>query len=69
MALRTFNKKVDIIEFATVDKMVAKSMKKYGFIQHGFSHIIIKDLLHKYKDSEDISQWRIRFGYADVFLT
>ena len=69
IAINTFNKKVDIMEFATDDKSVVKAMRKHGFIQHGFSHIIFKDLSHKYKDAEDISKWRIRFGYADVLLT
>lgn len=69
MAITTFNKKVDIVEFATDNYKVVKSMKKYGFIQHGFSHIIFKDLSCKYKDAKDMSKWRIRFGYADVLLT
>ena len=69
MAVPTFNKKVDIIEYATDDQKVVRKMKKYGFIPHGFAHIVLKDLAKKYKDIGDMSQWRIRFGYSDVFLT
>lgn len=69
MALKTFSKKVDIIEFATDNSTVVKKMKKYGFIPHGFAHIVLKDLMKKYKDAKDMSQWRIRFAYSDVFLT
>ena len=68
LALSTFGK-IDILEFATTDNSVIKSMKKYGFIQHGFAHIAIKDLKKRFKESSIIENWRIRFGYADVMLT
>ena len=61
--------KVDIVEFVTSNRITAKKMRKICFIQHGNAHIAIKDLKKKYKDITDPSNWRLRFGYADVFLT
>jgi hypothetical protein len=69
MAIKTFSKSVDIIEFATDDINTLRIMKRRGFLPHGYAHIAIKDLKKKYKDSEDMNLWRIRFGYTDVFLT
>ena len=69
MASKTFSKSVDIVEFATTNKDVIKKMKSYSFIPHGFAHIAIKDLKKQFKDVNNIELWRIRFGYADVFLT
>ena len=69
MATKTFSKSVDIIEFATTDKRVIKQMKFNGFIPYSYAHIAIKDLTRKYKDAQDMNLWRLRLGYADVFLT
>ena len=69
MAISTFSSCVDIIEFATTDLIVVKTMKKWGFISHGFAHIVFKDKTKKLKDTSDINLWRIRYGYADVILT
>lgn len=69
IALTKFSKNIDIIEFASTDCKTIKSMKKYGFLHHGFAHIVFKDLTKQCKDATDISLWRIRYGYADVILT
>lgn len=69
MAISTFSKEVDIIEFATDDEVVCKKMKKWGFIKHGFAHIAFKDNNKDCKDASDIRLWRVRYGYADVILT
>ena len=69
MAVNTFSKKVDIIEFATDDIKTVNRMKLHGFIPYGAAHIVLKDLTKKHKGAKDISKWRIRFAYSDVFLT
>ena len=69
MALSTFTKNVDIIEFATTDLEVCKKMKRWGFIKHGFAHIAFQDKKKNCKDAGNIELWRIRYGYADVILT
>lgn len=69
IAISTFSKNVDIVELATTDHGVVRRMRKFGFIQHGYAHIVFKDLTNKYKDSADPNLWRIRFGYADLIIT
>ena len=69
LALRTFAADVDIVETATDNNRTVKSLKRMLFIHHDFAHIVFKDKTKQYKDSSDISKWRIRYGYADVILT
>lgn len=69
LALSTFTKDTDIIEFASADNKTISKMKRFGFIQHGFAHIVVKDLTKRFKDIKDIKNWRIRYGYSDVILT
>ncbi len=69
MAQSTFSPDIDIIEFATDNLSVISSMKKYGFLPHGYAHIVFRDLSKKYPEAKDMNNWRIRFGYADVMLT
>lgn len=69
IAMGTFSKNVDIVEMATTDLRVVRKMKPLGFIRQRDAHIGFKDLTRKYKDSNNPDLWRIRFGYADVFLT
>lgn len=69
MALSTFSKNVDIIEFASADVDTCKKMKNFGFIKHGDANIALKDKTKKCKDASNIDLWRIRYGYADVILT
>lgn len=69
MAQTTFSPDIDIIEFATANHSVVSTMKKYGFLPHGYAHIVFKDLSKKYPEAKDMNKWRIRFGYADVMLT
>lgn len=69
IAMRTFTKKVDIVEFATNDEEVCLTMKKYFFQKHGFAHILFKDKQCAHPDASDINNWRVRYGYADVILS
>lgn len=69
MAISTFTKNVDILEFATSDEKVCREMQRWGFIRHGYAHIAFKDVKKNCKDASDISLWRIRYGYTDVILT
>ncbi len=69
LAISKFSKNVSIIGFASVDRATLKNMKRLGFINNGFAHIVFKDLTKQCKDSKDISLWRIRYGYSDVILT
>lgn len=69
MASKHFSDDVDIVEYATSNLQTIKRMKKYGFIPHGYAHIIVNDIKKKYSDISDINNWRVRFGYADVILT
>jgi hypothetical protein len=66
MASLTFPKCVDIYDVATTDEGTAKRMKKFFMFRHGDAHIVVKDLTKLYSDSKDITNWRIRYGYADV---
>ena len=69
LALTTFTKEVDIIEFASADMDTINKMKLHGFIKHGDARIGFRDKKKKYKDASDIKNWRIRYGYADLILT
>lgn len=69
MAVSTFTKNVDILEFATSDEKVCREMKRWGFIHQGYAHIAFKDMKKDCKDASDINLWRVRYGYADVILT
>ena len=69
LASKCFEKDVAIVEIASSNENVIKKMRKYAFLPHGFSHIIVKDLKKKSSDISDIEKWRIRLGYADVILT
>jgi len=69
LAMNTFNKNVDIVEFATVNEKVTSAMKSFFFIKHGYAHILFMDKEKKHADAADIKNWRVRFGYADVILS
>lgn len=69
IALSCFSSKVDIIEFASSDSSTVRKMKRRGFIQHGTARIALRDKTKQLKDLNDIDNWRIRYGYADVILT
>ena len=66
LALPCFSKNTDLIEITSTDEFTLKKMKKLGFINHGDNHIVVKSKIKGYKDIGDISNWRIRLGYADV---
>lgn len=66
MASLTFPKYVDIYDVATADARIAKKLKKLFMFRHGDAYIVVKDLTKQYPDSCDITNWRIRYGYADV---
>lgn len=69
MALSKFSSDIHIIEMASSNKKTISSMKKLGFVQYGFAHIVFKDKTKKHKDAADINNWRIRYGYSDVIMT
>lgn len=68
MAIGTFSKDVDIVEFTSSDRKVIKKMRKFGFIKHGESHIAVKNLGKKNPSLGLIDNWRIRLGYGDVMF-
>ena len=65
LALGNFSSNVEIVVTATADTASASKIRKYGFIQHGYSHIALKDNTKQFRDADDINLWRIRLGYAD----
>lgn len=68
LALKSFSSDVDIAEIATNNTKTLKSLKRIGFIRHGNARIAIKDKTKELSDITDVTQWRLRYGYADVIL-
>ena len=69
IAMSHFSDQIDIVEFASANAEVAKRMERYGFVKHGYAHIVFKDKTKQFKDASDILNWRIRYGYSDVIFT
>lgn len=65
IAVAQFSKNLDLCQFASSNQRVIKKMRKYGFFQHNYHHIVFKDNTKSYKDCGDPTLWRLRFGYAD----
>lgn len=66
IALSLFSDDVDIVQIDSLDKNVRNSMKRYGFIPHGYENIGFKDTTKKLdKDWRDAANWRLRASYSD----
>lgn len=68
MALNSFSRKVDLIYMATTDDTVVKKMKKLFLLRMRDAEVAFKDLSKQYKEAKDMTQWRLRLGYADTIL-
>ena len=68
LALRILQRNVDFVQVATNNINTMSVLKKLLFIGNGEHHIMFKDLSRKYKDSNDPSLWRLRYGYSDSIL-
>lgn len=68
IATSFFRDDIDAIQLATSNVSVIKKMKKFGFLHHGFHHIVYKNLTGKYNDSKNPDNWRLRFGYSDTII-
>lgn len=67
IAMNCFTKDVDIVTISTADETVRKSMKKYGFFQHGKYNVAFRALGIKLdEDCKDVNNWRIRPSYSDT---
>lgn len=69
LALSTFTKNVGIIEIASTNPNTVSTMKSYGFLKHGVARVALRDKTKQLKDSDNIDNWRLRLGYADVILS
>lgn len=69
IALPYFSKDIDLVEVATADKTLGKSLKKLGFLKFRLAHIVFKDKKKLFPDAKNIENWRIRLGYCDVGFT
>ena len=66
IALSLFTDDVDIAQIDSLDEKLLKSMKRYGFIHHGYENIGFKDITKKLdKDWKDAANWRLRASYSD----
>lgn len=68
LAVPTFPKNIDIIQFVSDDKVTIKKAKRHCFIQHGVHYITFKDMTKRFKEAKDQSLWRLRFGYSDSIM-
>lgn len=66
LAIPFFSKQTDFIEITSSNKDTIRKVKRMGFFFHGDNHIIVKERKETYHNIGDISNWRIRLGYADV---
>lgn len=67
IALALFSQKVDIVSISTLDCKVKNKLYKYGFLNHGSYNIAFRPVGMKLdKDSELITNWRIRASYSDT---
>lgn len=69
LSVKYFSKNVDYITVASADEKTQDTLSKNGFIKNGTANIVLKDLLKKYDDIDDMSKWRIRLGYADYIMS
>lgn len=66
IAMGLFSGDVDIVQIDSQKESVIKSMKKYGFIRHGYENIGFKDTTKKFgKDWKNENNWRLRASYSD----
>lgn len=68
LALSTFPKDTDMIQFVSDDKETIKKAKCHGFIQHGVHYITFRDMTKRFNEAKDQSLWRLRFGYSDSIM-
>lgn len=68
MASKYFSENVDYISVVSSDLAVIRKIKRLLYFKNGLHHIVCKDLTKRYRDSGDMSLWRLRYGYADSIL-
>jgi hypothetical protein len=68
LAVPTFRKDIDMIQFVTDDKDTIKKAKQHCFIQHGVHYITFRDMTKRFKEAKDQRLWRLRFGYSDSIM-
>lgn len=70
LAMMYFSKNVMEVIISSLDQQVQLYCGvKHGFVVSRSQNIVCKDLKKQYPDSSDISNWRIRPGYADVIMS
>lgn len=69
LATQTYSSDVTIVTTTTSDNNVIEKLASYGFMDKGSkANIACRASKKKYPDITDITQWRIRYGYADTIF-
>lgn len=68
LAVPTFSKSIDMIQFVSDDKDTIKKAKRHCFFQHGVHYITFRDMTKRFKEAKDQDLWRLRFGYSDSIM-
>lgn len=68
LALTTFSNDCCSIITITDDDFTEKKLRHYGFMRNGRMQMGFIDKLHQFKDINDKSLWRIRFGCCNSIL-
>lgn len=68
MALSSFSRNVDLVYMATTNDVVVKRMKRLFLLRMRDAEVAFKDLSKQFKNAKDMTQWRLRLGYADTIL-
>lgn len=68
LALETFSRDCYHILTVTDSPSTAKTLRRIGFIKHGYMQMGFKDKLNQFPDMNDMNLWRIRFGCCNSIL-
>ena len=69
LAIPVFDKHVYLIEVGCLSPVTIAKCKKIGFKPNGSEHILFKSDNKDLEGIDDMSNWRLRLGYADTIFS